>query len=94
MKHNYYVCRYNNFSNTYCLYHAPAGFLVPENWERITRKEAEALARAERQRRENDPAFSGFADASIYPHDFDQDTENIYSSKFVRDGVIIWRKEA
>ncbi len=65
--YHYYVHYYRNFSNTYRLYYAAAGEMVPETLDRITRKEAFSLCRKERQRRRMDPNFSGFADTFIYP---------------------------
>lgn len=97
MKRKYYVS-WGNFGNSYALYHAPADFTPPPEWERITRKEAERLARAERYRRDHEPAFSEFADAWIYPHDFDDGgddgmPEDVYNGDAFRfDGVIIRRK--
>lgn len=78
MKNAYYV-RYGSFSNVYALLavtdeidqscltavndtHRRAG--APE-WERITRKECRRLRNAERRRRKEDPAHSGYADADV-----------------------------
>lgn len=47
MKNYYYVNYYRDFANTYTLAKAPANVTLPEGWERITRKEAERLARRE-----------------------------------------------
>lgn len=63
----YYV-RYGDFGNTYSLcYTEDGGKPSGDGWEQITRKEAEALARAEVRRRKDDPYFSGYADAWIFP---------------------------
>lgn len=64
---NYYVHYWSNFGNTYRLYYAPAGEPVPDEWERITRKDAIKLCTDERYRRRTDPAFSGYADEYIFP---------------------------
>ena len=48
MKNHYFVHYWRDFGNCYDLYHAPADFVPPSGWERITRKEAERLARAEK----------------------------------------------
>lgn len=67
----YLVNYYKNFSNTYSLrYVTSKADLMEaeaEGYERITRREAVYLARAERWRRENDQAMSGYANESIYP---------------------------
>ena len=59
MKNYYYVNYYSDFANTYTLAKAPANVTLPEGWGRITRKEAERLARRERERARYDAAFSG-----------------------------------
>lgn len=64
MKH--YFVKYGDFANTYALRFSEDVKDAP-GWERLTRKEAEALARRERQRRKEDPNFSGYADAEITP---------------------------
>lgn len=65
MKNYYYVNYYRDFANTYTLAKAPANVALPEGWERITRKEAERLARRERERARYDAAFSGYASDTI-----------------------------
>lgn len=61
----YYV-NYGEFRNQYALrYISNPEQTAPDGWEQITRKEAEALARAERRRRKENPAFSGYADTEI-----------------------------
>ena len=61
-----YFVKYGKFRNQYALrYISDPERPTPEGWERIHRKEAEALARAERARRKDNPAFSGYADAEI-----------------------------
>lgn len=71
MKRIYMVNYYKNFGNTYWLRYvtSKADFEKAKNegYERITRKEAIYLASAERYRRNNDYAFSGYASESIYP---------------------------
>lgn len=67
MSRTYYVSR-GDFGNVYGLrYTESADYPVPAGWERITRKEAEDLARAEARRRKDEPMSSGYADAYIYP---------------------------
>lgn len=67
----YYVRYPRDFANEYSLRYTVGGaeLSVNDGWERITRREAEQLARAERARRRWDPSFSGYADADIYPTD-------------------------
>lgn len=64
MKNYYYVC-YGDFRNTYTVCRAPYNVKLPEKWERITRKEAERLCREERERREIDYNFAGYASSEI-----------------------------
>lgn len=64
---SYYYIKYGNFGNVYNLYWAPADFTPPETWERISRKDAERYAAAERRRRKENPAFAYFADSYIWP---------------------------
>ncbi len=94
MKRSYYIERTADFGNTYNLFHAPADFKAPDSWERITRKQAEQLARAERSRRRDDPAFAGFASSVILPHELGEN-EDIYNHRrFVIEGVIVSRRES
>ena len=93
MKRAYYIEYTADFGNTYNLFHAPADFNAPESWERITRKKAEQLARDERNRRRDDPAFSGFASSLILPHDLGENEDFYDHRRFVIEGVIVSRKE-
>ena len=69
----YYIVQ-GNFANSYQLFWATdatdAVALLEEypNAEQITRKQAIAYARAERNRRKLSPSSSGYADAYIYPY--------------------------
>lgn len=78
----YYIHYYRNFANTYNLYHAPAGVAVPEEWERIPRREAlHKAANAD-----------DFGSSLIMPHDLRED-EDIYSPRrFEINGRIIKRR--
>ena len=95
----YGVNYYRDFANTYTLGYVDSGEL-PEGWEQITRKEAEALARRERRRREDDPNFGGYADTSIYPIGMtDEERQEARfvadegnSDAFYRNGLIVERK--
>ena len=68
----YYVMQ-GPFSNVYALRFTQteeqAAEAARNGYERITRREAEALARRERQRRKDNPSFSGYADAEIWPYE-------------------------
>lgn len=65
----YYVRYPRDFANEYSLRYTvgAAEMSAEDGWERITRREAERLARAERARRRWEPSRSGYADADIYP---------------------------
>lgn len=67
----YYVRYPRNFANEYDLRYTVGGAELSacDGWARITRREAERLARAERARRRREPSRSGYADADIYPAD-------------------------
>ena len=99
MKNHYFVHYWRDFGNCYHLYYAPADFVPPAdwNWERISRKEAERLASAEKQRRKDDPAFSHFADAYIFPHDWNREEDDLFwaiaRGEIEIDGVILRRVE-
>ena len=67
MKKYYVDFGKENFGNRYSLFYTVANESVPETAERITREEAIAYARAERQRRKDDHAFSGYADTYVFP---------------------------
>lgn len=66
----YYIVR-GNFANVYNLYWATEDMkkYLPEEAERISRKEAIKLCIKERARIKNDYNFSGYASASITPPD-------------------------
>lgn len=93
MKKQYFVHYYRDFGNCYSLYYAecPEDFAaLPENAERITRREAEQLCRRENERRKYDQAFSGYASNVITPAAGDcceLDTPNGYIMPRHRYGV-------
>lgn len=80
----YFVSYYRDFGNTYTLLYAecPEDFAaLPENAERITRREAIQLCRDEKERRKYDQSFSGYASTIITPAAGDcleLDTQNGY----------------
>lgn len=69
-----YFIRCGDFANIYDLAWADnredVSWLVSNNFERCTRREAENYARRERYCRKHDQAFSGYASTSIYPAKF------------------------
>lgn len=70
--HRAYYVRYpRDFANEYSHRYTVGGaeLSTDDGWERITRREAERLARAERERRRWEPERSGYADADIYSAD-------------------------
>ena len=74
-KRKYYVHYYMDFFNTYSLRYVDPDmpFVVPDGWQRITRKEAVALAREESHRVSINSSFSGAADDAVRPamvHEF------------------------
>lgn len=76
MKKQYFVSYYRDFANTYTLLYAecPEDFAaLPENAERITRREAEQLCRRENERRKYDQSSSGYASTIIVPAAGDYD---------------------
>ena len=98
MRRQYYIHYYKNFGNTYDLIYADTEddlTLIPEDAERITRKEAEAFCSRENYRRKCDPSFSGFADNMIYPVGLDSyKRSDIYNDhRFYRNGYI-WERSA
>ena len=97
MRRQYFVHYYKDFGNTYNLLYADTEDelkMVPEDADRITRKEAESLASRENYRRKYDGSFSGFADNAIYPVSMTQeemwDLPN--SRKYYKDKYIWERK--
>lgn len=70
MKH-YYVNYHRDFANMYtigaCEANSEADKMAAQSdeWDRITRKEAEEYCRRERRRRREDQNFSGYASAEI-----------------------------
>ena len=95
MRRQYFAHYYKGFGNTYSLMYADTEEdlkLIPEDAERITRKEAESLCSRENYRRKYDSGFSGYADNMIYPVDM-EDRYNIYNSnRYYKDGYVVERK--
>ena len=75
-----YFVKYYGFSNVYDLVYTTnkeqEKQAEKEDYERITRKQAEKLISREKERRQYDQAFSGYAPIIIYPIDFNAETEN------------------
>ena len=66
----YWVNWWKNFGNTYWLCWTDQKEPPVGNWTRISRIEAEWLARRERNRRKTDPSFAYNADACIAPYGY------------------------
>lgn len=79
------------FGNRYSLFYTVADESAPETAERITRKEAITYARAERARRKNDSAFSGYADTYIYPFGWRADPALYLPDMCDSSGVVVVR---
>ena len=69
MKSKYYVVYYRDFANTYYLVCRLLleKNMLPKDAERITRKEAIRMCRAELERQKYDRAFSGYASTEVWP---------------------------
>lgn len=92
----YFILYTRDFSNTYDIVYAETPEqeqqAVAKGYERITRREAERLCRAEMDRRQDDPAFSGYASAEILPIWYpaeERDWRN--DSRMVKNGCIVER---
>jgi len=97
MRRQYFAHYYKDFGNTYSLVYADTEDelkMIPEDAERITRKEAESLASRENYRRKYDSSCSGYADNAIYPVTMTQEEMwDLYNSrKYVKKGYIWERK--
>ena len=70
----YFVKHTLDFANTYDLVYteteAEEALAASEGYERITRKAAEQLCRAERDREQYDPSFAGYASDVILPYGY------------------------
>ena len=62
-----YFIKHEGFGNVYSLFYTTDGS-EPVGAERITRKQAESFAGAEARRRLENSAFSGYADAYVWPY--------------------------
>lgn len=91
MKKYYVDFGAEKFGNKYSLFYTLADESVPETAERITRKEAITYARAERQRRKDDPAFSSYADIYIYPFGWRADPALYLPDMCDSSGVVVVR---
>lgn len=91
MKKYYVDFGAEKFGNRYSLFYTLADESVPETAERITRTQAIAYARAERQRRKDDPAFSGYADTYIFPFGWHADPALYLPDMCDSSGVVVVR---
>lgn len=89
MKKYYVDFGKENFRNCYSLFYTVANESVPETAERITRSDAIAYARAERARRKDNPAFSGYADMYIFPFGWRADPADYLSDMCDSSGVVV-----
>lgn len=91
-----YFVKYYGYSNVYDLVYTQNEEQEKQaekaNYERISRKQAEKLCAREKDRREYDQAFSGYAPIKIVPIDFDSEKEDMYSSRFTIDGYLVIRR--
>lgn len=89
----YWIHYYRPFGNTFTLYYTESAEEekhLPRDAERITRKDALKMARRESDTRKFDGAFSGFADAEIYPVNA---PENIINDQRYKLVGRIWEKQ-
>lgn len=87
----------SGFANTYDLVYTETEKeeekVIAEGYERITRKEAERLCRAERDREQYEPSNSGYASSVILPVWYpaaERDWQD--DSRVVLNGYIVERK--
>lgn len=91
MKKYYVDFGTEKFGNRYNLFYTAANESVSKTAERITRKQAIAYVRAERQRRKDDPAFSGYADTYIFPFSWRGDPSAYLPDMCDSSGVVVVR---
>lgn len=90
-RRKYYVCYWRDFGNTYNLYYTDKE-IDRDDYERITRKEAIRMCVEEKERQRTDPAFSGYASATIMPYEYDGTETDIWNDKnYYLDGYI-WER--
>ena len=92
----YYIKYTRDFANTYALVYTETATeeekAAAEGYQRITRKEAERLCRAERYREQYDPSFAGYASDVILPYGYpatERDWRN--DSRMALRGYIVER---
>ena len=91
----YYIVR-GNFANVYTLFWADGPEMkakLPENAEQISRKEAENLCRAEKERRKYDFASSGYASSTIFPADYAGNDVDLYNDRRYELRGYIWDRK-
>lgn len=89
MKKYYIDFGAEKFGNRYSLFYTLSNESVPETAERITRREAIAYARAERRRRVEEMAFSGYADTYIFPFGYRADPAICLPDMCDSSGVVV-----
>jgi len=90
MKMNYFI-RFNGFGNQYELCWSPSLKPLQDGFEQITRKDAIAYAVEERKRRKYEPDFAYYADAYIYPEDWDCERDAVDWNAHIEDSYFIRR---
>lgn len=69
-----YFVQYGDFANQYSLRYAESqkeeAKLVEQGYERVNRADALKLAKAERERKNTNQGFAGYADQYIYPANY------------------------
>ena len=91
----YYVVR-GDFANVYTLFWADGPEMaakLPNNAEQITRKEAEDLCKAEKERSKYNPAFSGYASSTIYPANYPGNDLDLYNDRRYELRGYIWEQK-
>ena len=91
----YYIVR-GNFANVYTLFWADGPEMeakLPESAEQISRKEAENLCRAEKERGKYDSAFSGYASSTIFPADYAGNDLDLYNDRRYELRGYIWDRK-
>lgn len=91
-----YMRHYRNYRNAYSLRYTETpeqdALAISQGYERITRRQAISLCRAERDRRKYDPSFSCYASDVISPvTPYDYDDEWMYDPHMIKIGYFIER---
>lgn len=89
-----YFIKHGDFANVYDLVYTTSpedsAKAMAEGYEQITRREAEAKCRAERQRRKDDPSFAYYAPACVCPYGYGHE-EDFDNYPWLREGYLVVR---